>query len=294
MRISFFGLSLPWGLSGHNAMIMTCALLSETINACGFNWTLDIKFQTSIMALIRAQYLKVKTTTMFSKIKSLFSKDKNREPQITRELYLELANLSKDKEAKGKRWTTTEEARPKIIEIIEKDVKKAIKIFRPYPPSPSQKETSFLGGLPIMPRGMEWPEGMNFLGQINLDDIPKNDTLPDNGILFFFAQLGDHSKEFPTIYDKKYRHSAARVLYAKKLPSNSKPCQPPSTIPNQLVSRPAAIQSLRDLKVFPKWAVKFVELDSFREKYSHSYHKKMADLFPGNYNTTTHEWENDF
>ncbi len=48
---------------------------------------------------------------------------------------------------------------------------------------------SRLGGLPDVPEGWQWPEGLMFLGQINLEEIAPHDhnhQLPPHGLLLFF------------------------------------------------------------------------------------------------------------
>jgi uncharacterized protein YwqG len=98
---------------------------------------------------------------------------------------------------------------------------------------------SKLGGLPSLPDGVEWPTDLttktplHFLGQIDLSALPKSPlpdspdgaTLPNDGLLFFFADID-------TYLDWEKKRSgipvATRVIYTKTAGADR---APPATLP---------------------------------------------------------------
>lgn len=104
-----------------------------------------------------------------------------------------------------------------------------------YPPTSQDLDRfSHLGGLPSLPRGMEWPRAANggpfhFLAQIDLATVPASGIVdfrgrslpefPRQGALYFFADCATFG-----IWEQP--EASHRVLYAPDL-GGTRPVQPP-------------------------------------------------------------------
>ena len=108
---------------------------------------------------------------------------------------------------------------------------------------------------------------MNFLGQINLKELPKNKTLPSTGALYFFANLDGPAQE---------GNEGAKVIYSESFSAD----WGPSLAPENLAERWGKVSEASDLRVFPKWPVRFFETPSFQlEGLSQEFHNKMDDEY---------------
>ncbi|MDH5799093.1 MAG: YwqG family protein [Paracoccaceae bacterium] len=103
-----------------------------------------------------------------------------------------------------------------IKALMERYREPAIMLHRPYPPNKLPKTNSWLGGLPALPGGMEWPRNnddvpLHFLAQIDCSELPPNGgALPDAGILFFFACIDE---ELAWAYESDQQGNC-RVIHA--------------------------------------------------------------------------------
>jgi uncharacterized protein YwqG len=133
---------------------------------------------------------------------------------------------------------------------------------------------SWLGGLPSLPTGVEWPRHgvtglpLHFLAQIDLSAVPKSPlchggpTLPADGLLLFFADLDTdmiwNEDELGTERD------ATRVLH---VPAGSAPATAPVDLPE--VNHEYG--EMRDtysagFSVFPEKRVKAYLIDTFPDQ----------------------------
>ena len=199
-----------------------------------------------------------------------------------REMY-QLAETAKHKK-QGIKQKPREAILPAVNALLDATKAPAIKLYRPYPPPATQIYTSYLGGLPILPPNVEWPyvfvprqskdgqsitekSSMNFLGQINLKELPKNKTLPSTGALYFFANLDGPAQE---------GNEGAKVIYSESFSVD----WGPSLAPENLAERWGKVSEASDLRVFPKWPVRFFETPSFQlEGLSQEFHNKMDDKY---------------
>lgn len=111
-------------------------------------------------------------------------------------------------------------------DLFTKYEKQAIAMVREYPLKSTLHSLSFLGGTPHLPVAQAWPrkstgEPLHFIAQIDCSALPKTEpdspSLPDEGALFFFADMSDGSGW----YDDEYSHDNTpenwRVLYSSTL-----------------------------------------------------------------------------
>ncbi|WP_167737684.1 DUF1963 domain-containing protein [Sphingomonas parva] len=108
----------------------------------------------------------------------------------------------------------------------------AILLHRSYPPHCARRTNSKFGGLPRLPDGVEWPRTPNgtplhFLLQIDCADLPFRSSLPESGVLFFFAR-DDESLDWDI---DRPPEEACRVLHVRAAPPATPLRQPPSDIP---------------------------------------------------------------
>jgi len=78
----------------------------------------------------------------------------------------------------------TNDSTEKVNELLRENKKQAIKIFRQRANNQPQNPTSYLGGQPTLPEGINWPKNQHFVAQIDLSSIPKNELLPNKGDIF--------------------------------------------------------------------------------------------------------------
>lgn len=90
---------------------------------------------------------------------------------------------------------------------------------RPYPPHTARRTNSKFGGLPRLPKQLEWPRtpsgiALHFLAQIDCADIGFGTCLPERGVLFFFGH-DDEDQVWNQIWDETASpFDDCRVLYA--------------------------------------------------------------------------------
>lgn len=87
-----------------------------------------------------------------------------------------------------------------INAFLVQEAQPAIYLKRHWPMQPVSDANSYLGGLPKLPDGTDWPENpqtglaLHHLAQIDLADMPRIDVdpnLPLTGMLWFFADINE-------------------------------------------------------------------------------------------------------
>lgn len=105
----------------------------------------------------------------------------------------------------------------KIDALLDEEARPAIMLKRIWPTDAPGDQNSWLGGLPRLPDGIEWPvnpdSGMalHHLAQIDLSEMPPISALhqlPNTGMLWFFADI-DAYLDWPVGPDM----AQARVIY---------------------------------------------------------------------------------
>ncbi|MEP6342790.1 MAG: DUF1963 domain-containing protein [Maricaulaceae bacterium] len=173
-----------------------------------------------------------------------------------------------------------------VKELLERDKSTAIMLYRPYPPSPPHKEESYLGGLPKLPPNVKWPEmkktydnverttSMHFLAQINLSEIKSSSDLPQQGALYFFADLSGPAYE---------SNEGTTVIYSPNYSSD----WPQRALPENISEHHSiwSVSTLGPQKApFPRWPVRFFKQHSFKtEGYSDEFlHQRYNKYQPIN------------
>lgn len=148
--------------------------------------------------------------------------------------------------------------------IVARERQEAVLLKRHWPPMTPAPQNSWLGGLPTLPDGLDWPIdaktgfALHHLAQIDLAEMPRlsgQADLPQNGMLWFFADIGE-DMDWMGGEDQQY----SRVLYhpesTKGLPERAAPATLPyvdhrygSLDPNPIGFRAPP------KKVYPKWPV---------------------------------------
>lgn len=107
----------------------------------------------------------------------------------------------------------------------------ALYLHRPFPvPARLDGSRSYLGGLPCLPEGAEWPrngEGraMHFLAQIDCASLPRTpEGYPRDGLLLFFALLTEDS------YCEDDFSEFCRVLYIDPAQTGAPERHPPTDL----------------------------------------------------------------
>jgi len=138
----------------------------------------------------------------------------------------------------------------------------ALFLHRPFPvPTRLDGSGSYLGGLPCLPDGIEWPrnnEGraMHFLAQIDCASLPRTpDGFPRNGLMLFFALLAEDS------YCEDDFHEFCRVLYIDNDHGVVAECDPPTNL--EPIAALASNQSSKlrfpnqQPCIVPRWPIEF-------------------------------------
>jgi uncharacterized protein YwqG len=105
-----------------------------------------------------------------------------------------------------------------ILEAVYLTASDDVLLVRKFPPDRNSRALSFFGGLPRLPKGLDWPysdllgKHITFLAQIDLGSLPTfqwRSRLPEEGTLFFFVNtdLGEYQPE---------KETWARVLFSEK------------------------------------------------------------------------------
>ncbi len=156
--------------------------------------------------------------------------------------------------------------------------------------TPGASIASKLGGLPALPRGLEWPRHgktrlpLHFLAQIDLSRLPQTPLpgsrpghrLPVKGVLFFFADI-----EEEMLWDFEPRNTmedATRVLFAPELGA---PRAAPANLPR--INHPygeVGGDYAADINVFPEAALEAFVIATFAgvEAYFQGEASKQGDL----------------
>lgn len=68
--------------------------------------------------------------------------------------------------------------------------------------SPRKLGVTRMGGCPDLPQDADWPEELDFVGQVNLADVASAGKLPKTGLLSFFAHydLDTYDREMYRVY----------------------------------------------------------------------------------------------
>lgn len=146
-----------------------------------------------------------------------------------------------------------------IEALLEKYREPAVMLHRPYPPNRLPKTNSWLGGLPALPAGMEWPRNddgvpLHFLAQIDCAELPPTDgILPDKGVLFFFACI---DAELTWTYDDQ--QGCCRVIHVPA--AGRTPLAAPDDLPSIMggyagYERDFMLPGDATLNLYPRWPV---------------------------------------
>ncbi|MBR1443511.1 MAG: DUF1963 domain-containing protein [Firmicutes bacterium] len=113
---------------------------------------------------------------------------------------------------------TEAEVKKVLAEIEKRTSRTGFKINIDWKNKPTSLTQSKFGGMPYWDKKMEYPKGSDgnklyLLAQINFEEVPENDILPEKGILQFF--LGDDD-----LYgwdDEPYIQKNFRVVFHKEV-----------------------------------------------------------------------------
>jgi len=146
----------------------------------------------------------------------------------------------------------------------------AILAWRPFPPVDLPPIRSRLGGVPLLPDGVEWPRTSNgtplhFLALIDCSELKNlNSYLPDTGILLFFALI-DEEMDWQLDSPDEY----CRVLYFENGDCNE------TSVPDDLPSISGAYHEFdkefglpeeQRTCVYPSWPLKFASIWTWSDK----------------------------
>lgn len=157
-----------------------------------------------------------------------------------------------------------------IDALMEQCRQPAIMLHRPYPPGTYPETTSYLGGLPALPPGTEWPRTskgvpLHFLSQIDCAELPPTDgVLPDKGVLFFFARVDDEM-----IWGYGDSQDDCRVIFAPAAGNSAVPA--PDDLPTieggyAAYSRYLALPGEPSFAVYPRWPVVGLPISSWPDR----------------------------
>ena len=154
----------------------------------------------------------------------------------------------------------------RFVRHVEQFKEPAILPWRPFPPLNFPEAKSHLGGLPKLPKDIEWPRSkkgvlLHFLASIDCAELPENSLFPKSGTMLFFARISEEM-----IWQGKDQYHFSRVLYVDEdvkafeaSPDNVPPIvdgwhQPDEEfrLPNEPLST-----------VYPKWTLQFFEIYSW-------------------------------
>jgi uncharacterized protein YwqG len=114
--------------------------------------------------------------------------------------------------------------------ILDRLEEQAVLVFRPYPPVNLPQVNSQLGGLPTLPKNVEWPRAsdgtpLHFLARIDCSELPEsNGPLPKSGTLHFFARLNEDLD-----WNEPYSDYARVIYHDDKV---DQPLLPPDDLPS--------------------------------------------------------------
>ena len=162
--------------------------------------------------------------------------------------------------------------RLEIKKIMDRYCEPAILLHRPFPPIDPGMTQSRLGGLPRLPQGVEWPRTaagvpLHFLAEIHSKDLPAMGPLmPDEGVFFFFALIGESADVF-----EDRSQGASRVLFVPSRGEEMVP--PPSDIPRidggySRYERYFCLEGEPGFTVYPSWPVVGVPIRSWPDPWA--------------------------
>ena len=105
-----------------------------------------------------------------------------------------------------------------ILEELEEETKRPVINIEVLDGEPALTESKF-GGLPYIPADKDVPTDsqnrqLRLLAQLNLEELPKNDILPDKGILQFWAL---HDDLIGLELDALNKNDRSRVIYLESI-----------------------------------------------------------------------------
>ena len=162
--------------------------------------------------------------------------------------------------------------RLEIKTIMDRYCEPAILLYRPFPPLGPGMTQSRLGGLPRLPQGVEWPRTragvpLHFLAEIHSKDLPAmGSPMPDEGVFFFFALIGESSDVF-----EDRGQGASRVLFVPSPGDEMVP--PPADIPRidggySSYERNFCLQGEAGFTVYPSWPIVGVPIRSWPDPWA--------------------------
>lgn len=103
----------------------------------------------------------------------------------------------------------------RAMQILQEKTKKDCIIYRPHQAENLPLKTSKLGGLPYLPNAEAVPKNkdgksLSLLAQINCQELPKNDSYPEKGILQFWIFNDDL---YGCDYDNPSTQNNFRICY---------------------------------------------------------------------------------
>jgi len=136
--------------------------------------------------------------------------------------------------------------------IVQRTARPVIYYPKTFPQPHPMHSLSFFGGSPIAPPDFQWPidpktnRPIVFMGQIDLDQMPRNDAtrlLPQSGVLYFFQNHTSKSQPDAVHYQPKPSSDWLEIAPPTDLPM-------PSTQSNGLTGH---IENQK--RAFPKWEI---------------------------------------
>ena len=156
----------------------------------------------------------------------------------------------------------TEMTQADIEVLLAAEARPAIFLRRHWPPQDPAPQNSWLGGLPRLPEGVDWPINpqsglaLHHLAQIDLTEMPRIDSetpLPAQGMLWFFADIDEELD-----WDVGPGMAQARVLYHDRSTAGQPLCAAPANLPEvdhsgkSMHSRAWSFRPAR-FAVYPRW-----------------------------------------
>lgn len=151
-----------------------------------------------------------------------------------------------------------------IEKLLAEEAIPAILLRRHWPPQDLAPQRSWLGGLPCLPGGVEWPVNqktgfaLHHLAQIDLEEMPVVEAptgWPQSGTLWFFADIDEDMD-----WDSRPGMAEARVIYHPQSTAGLPMRPAPDTLPQ--VDHPdsgmeSELWSFRPARftVYPRWPV---------------------------------------
>lgn len=157
----------------------------------------------------------------------------------------------------------TKQSEQELAAIVARDRQEAVLLKRHWPPQTPAPQNSWLGGLPNLPDGVDWPQNpktglaLHHLGQIDLAEMPALETcpLPRTGTMWFFADIDEDM-----CWNEGPENGQSRVLYHPDSTAGQPVRSAPDNLPevdHQTDIMTGTLWGFRNPKfnVYPRWPV---------------------------------------